>query len=71
MIGSTLFAGREAVTSKDRIAQRAEAAKTSRLRERRLGKEAAAGKTAELERAASRQRNGKLPADHSRRDNDL
>ena len=54
------------------IAQRAEAANTARLRERRLAKEAADRKTAERHPSARRQHHGKpLPAEHSRRKNDL
>lgn len=54
------------------IAQRAEAAKTARLRELRLAKEAADRTAAGRHPAARRQHHGKpLPTEPSRRKNDL
>jgi hypothetical protein len=60
------------VLDENAIAQRAEAAKTARLRELRLAKEAADRKAAEQRPSGRRQRPGKpLPAEDSRRENDL
>lgn len=54
------------------IAQRAEAAKTARLRELRLAKEAAERNSVERRPSGRQRRPGHaLPAEHSRKENDL
>lgn len=54
------------------VAQRAEAAKTARLRELRLAKEAAEREVAARRPSGRQQRHRKaLPPEHSRKENDL